>query len=57
MTCSPRFSESKGILIRKGTRKIRFKEIPKRKILLIRLGDVHALLPYKPQYPHQPRYA
>ena len=44
ITYSPRFVESKGIPIRKGSRKVRFKEIPKRKILLIRLGDVHALL-------------
>ena len=44
ITCSPCFVQSEGILIRKGSRKVRFKEIPKRKRLLIRLGDVHALL-------------
>ena len=44
ITCSPHFAESKGSLIRKGSRKVRFKEIPKRKRLLIRLWDVHALL-------------
>ena len=44
ITCSPHFAESKGILIRKGSRKIRLKEIPKRKGLLISLGEVHALL-------------
>ena len=44
ITCSPRFVESKGIPIRKGSRKIRLKEIPKRKGLLIPLGEVHALL-------------
>ena len=44
ITYSPRFAESKGIPIRKGFRKIRLKEIPKRKRLLIPLGDVHALL-------------
>ena len=42
ITCSPRFS--KGIPIRKGFREIRLKEIPKRKGLLIPLGEVHALL-------------
>ena len=44
ITCSPRFVQSEGILIRKGSRKVCFKEIPKRKRLLIWLGDVHALL-------------
>ena len=44
ITCSPRFAKSKGIPIRKGSRKIRLKEIPKRKGLLIPLGEVHALL-------------
>ena len=44
ITCSPRFIESKGIPTRKGPHKIYFKEIPKTKRLLIRLGDVHALL-------------
>ena len=44
VTCSPRFAESKGILIRKGSRKICLKEIPKRKGLIIPLGEVHALL-------------
>ena len=44
ITCSPCFVQSEGILIRKGSRKVRFKEIPKRKRLLIWLGDVHALL-------------
>ena len=44
ITCSPHFAECKGIPIKKGSRKIRLKEIPKRKRLLIPLGDVHALL-------------
>ena len=44
ITCSPRFAESKRIPIRKGSRKIRLEEIPKRKRLLIPQGDVNALL-------------
>ena len=44
ITCSLRLAESKGISIRKGSRKIRPKEIPKRKRLLIPQGDVNTLL-------------
>ena len=44
ITCSPHLVESEGIPIRKGSRKIHPKEIPKRKRLLIPQGDVNALL-------------
>ena len=44
ITCSPRLVKPKGIPIRKGSRKIRPKETPKRKRLLIQQGDVNTLL-------------
>ena len=44
ITCSPRLVESKGVPIRKGSRKTCPKEIPKRKRFLIPQGDVNALL-------------
>ena len=44
ITCSLCLVKSKGIPIRKGSRKIRPKETPKRKRLLIQQGDVNALL-------------
>ena len=44
ITCSPRLVKSKGIPIRKGSRKIRPKETLKMTRLLIQQGDVNALL-------------
>ena len=44
ITYSPHLVKPKGIPIRKGSRKIRPKETPKRKILLIQQGDVNTLL-------------
>ena len=44
ITCSPCLVKSKGIPIRKGSRKIRPKEVPKKKRLLIQQGDVNTLL-------------
>ena len=44
ITCSLRLVKTKGIPIRKESHKIRPKETPKSKKLLIQLGDVNALL-------------
>ena len=44
ITCSPCLLKPKGIPIRKGFRKIRPKETPKRKRLLIQQRDVNTLL-------------
>ena len=44
ITCSSRLVKSKEIPIRKGSRKIRPKETPKRKRLLIQQGNVNTLL-------------
>ena len=51
ITCFPRLVKSKGIPIRKGSRKIRPKETPKRKRLIIQQGDVNTLLLQKPPMP------
>ena len=40
----PHFTGSYGILIRKGSHKLRSKEVPKRKTFLTQLGDIHTLL-------------
>ena len=44
INCSPHLVKSKGIPIRKGSCKIRPKETPKRKRLLIQQGEVNTLL-------------